>query len=306
MSAISRSASPRRDWLLAMAITTFLAVAHPTHANPCDLRLARDPAPVRLDYDPFAFSRPLGRFDLDLINAGEDRCDVELRLLDLDGQPLRTIDLGGLALSLHLQEGRVAGVATVNPNRSALTVPAGTSVTVAFDLLISGDTVAEAGEHHAAFRAEIGAVGSEPMVLIGPIDVVLASPPRAQLSIAGAAGAFGSTSSVEVIDFGEARAGAVKRAFLQIRANTQSRLTFQSEHAGRLQRLGATGDEPGIEYRVILDGEPLDLRHRVVLSVNPPRTAQGQSLSLDFELSSSMARMSGRYEDLLMIDIDPN
>lgn len=306
MSASSRSACPSRGWLLAAVTMTIVAAAHAARTEPCDLRLARDPVPVRIDYDPFAFSRPPGHLDLDLVNAGDGRCDLELRLMDIDGQPLRALDLGGVTLDIRLREGGTAGATRLDPNRFTLSVPAGAPVTLALALLATADTVAEAGEHYAAFRAEISPVGSDPMVLIGPIDVVLSSPPRAQLSIAGAAGAFGSTSSVEVIDFGEARTGAVKRAFLQIRANTQSRLTFVSEHSGTMRRLGATGDEPGIEYRVILQGEPLDLRQQAVRSVDPPRTLQGQSLSLDFELDSTLARKSGRYEDLLMIDIDPN
>ena len=306
MSAISRSASHKCGPLLAAAITTILAAASSAEADPCDLRLVRDPVPVRIDYDPFAFSRPPGHLDLDVVNAGDGRCDLELRLLDLDGQPLGSLDLDQVALEVRLREGGSAGTTRLDPNRFTLSVAAGAPTTVAFDLMVLSDAVAEAGEHHAAFLAEIGPAGGVPVVLIGPIDVVLASPPRAQLNIAGAAGAFGSTSSVEVIDFGEARPGAVKRAFLQIRANTQSRLTFRSEHGGSLRRLGATEGEAGIDYRVTLDGEPLDLRQQAVRRVDPPRTVQGQSLTLDLELGSSVARMSGRYEDLLMIDIDPN
>jgi hypothetical protein len=306
MSAKSRSASASPRWLLAAAITTVLAAASPAEADPCDLRLARDPVPVRIDYDPFAFSRPPGRLDLDLVNDGDGRCDLELRLLDLDGQPLHSLRLDQVALEVRLREGGVAGATRLDPNRFSLSVPAGAPTTVAFDLMVLSDAVAEAGEHHAAFRAEIGPAGGVPVVLIGPIDVVLASPPRAQLNIAGAAGAFGSTSSVEVIDFGEARPGAVKRAFLQIRANTSSRLTFRSEHGGSLRRLGAAEDEAGIDYRVTLDGELLDLRQQAVRRVDPPRTVQGQSLPLDFELGATSSRRSGYYEDLLMVDIDPN
>jgi len=37
-----------------------LAAASSAEADPCDVRLTRDPVPVRIDYDPFAFSRPPG------------------------------------------------------------------------------------------------------------------------------------------------------------------------------------------------------------------------------------------------------
>ncbi len=306
MSATSRSACRRQAGLLAAVIAAVLATAEAARADPCDLRLARDPAPVRIDYDPFAFTRPPGQLDLDLINVGDGRCDLELRLLAVDGQPLRTLDLAGVALEVRLREGGAGGATRLDPNRFTLSVPPGAAATVAFDLAVMADGVAEAGEHHSAFRAEIVSSGGAPVVRIGPIDVVLASPPRAELTIAGAAGAFGSSSSVEVIDFGEARPGAVRRAFLQIRANTQSRLTFRSENAGSMRRVGATEDEAGIDYRVVLDGEPLDLRHQIVRRVDPPRTVQGQSFALNFELGSVTAQRSGHYEDLLMIDIDPN
>lgn len=302
----SKSVFLKLHFAVALGLLSAVAVTVPAHAQACDLRLAGEPAPVRLDYDPFAISHPPGRLDFELLNAGDASCQVDLRLLNADGQALRTLYLEGTRLDFRPRDGGPTDTTSVESDRFPLSVPAGGSALVQFDVVVTGDVVPDAGEHHAALRIEIGPLGGEPLVRLGPIEVVLASPPRAQLNIAGAAGAFGSTSSVEVIDFGEARGGAVKRAFLQVRANTEARLTFSSENGGSLRRLDADDDEPGIDYLVTLDGGPIDLRREAKRDIDPPRTMAGQSLHLDFELGPTSARRSGRYEDLLMVSIDPN
>lgn len=308
MSVASRSCSLEllgglRSGVLAAAFA--LLTFHALPAEACSLRLAQAPETVRIDYDPFVIARPPGQFDLTLVNDGAEACDVELRLLELAGTPLRDIDLGGVGVAFRPREGSALVVGGTEPNVYRLTIGPGVTALVQLDAVVVSDAVAEAGEHRISLLADIGAPDAEPLIRALPLDLVLASPPRAQLNIAGAAGAFGSSDSVEVIDFGEAATGLTKRAFLQIRANTESRLTFQSDNAGFLKRLDSGPEGSAIAYQVLLDGDVLDLTHAVTRDVDPPRELSGQSMPLDFTLGSVGSQMSGAYRDLLTISISP-
>lgn len=308
MSVAFRSSNPEgRFTLVSLAVLAILILAsQASPAKACDPRLERGPDVVRIEYDPFVFARPPGRLDLKLANDGEAACDVELRLRALSGERLRDIELGGVHLEFRAREGEAVVLGASEPGVFRLTIAPGLSADVILDAVVVTDAVAEAGEHRLSLLADIGPAGGDPLIRALPLEVVLASPPRAQLNIAGAAGAFGSGDSVAVVDFGDARTGLVKRAFLQIRANTESRLTFQSENAGVLKRPGTMSEESTIAYEVSLNGETLDLRHMVARDVDPPRDVAGQSLPLDFTLGPVGSQMSGEYRDLLTISINPN
>lgn len=299
------SPDPRRAGI-TLALALLAALGFGLEAEACELRLARAPATVRIDYDPFAIARPPGRLDLELVNDGGEPCELELRLLDVNGQPLRSLDLGGAGVGFRAREGSALAAGDPQPNRFRLVLAPGAATTAQLDAFVGTEAVVEAGEHRAIIRAEIGPESGPPLIRIDPLEVVLASPPRAQMNIAGVAGAFGSSDSVGVIDFGDGRTGSVKRAFLQVRANTQSRLTFQSEHAGTLRRPGSLSEESVIDYSVTLDGRPVDLRHASTHDVDPPRDLAGVSLPLEFQLGVVGHQMAGRYEDLLTISISPN
>lgn len=309
MSVASQSSDREaRPWL-AHAVLGLLALlllsTFASEATACDLRLSRAPQAVRIEYDPFVIARPPGRLDMEVANDGDTACEVELRLRDLTGERLRTLALGGVGLEFRAREGGAVVIDGAEPGVFRLFVTPGAVSDVELDVRVVADAVAEAGDHQASLLFDIGPAGGEPLIRAAPVDVILSSPPRAQMNIAGAAGAFGSGDSVEVVDFGDARTGTVKRVFLQVRANTEARLTFQSGNAGVLRPAGSRSEESVIAYEVALDGETLNLRHPAVRDVDPPRDVRGQSMPLDFTLGSVGSQWAGEYEDLLTISISP-
>lgn len=58
-------------------------------------------------------------------------------------------------------------------------------------------------------------------------------------------------------------------------------------------------------YSLELDGAPVDLTELWTRRINPPRTLEGISLPMDFTLGEITGQMSGRYEDLITIDVTP-
>lgn len=310
MSAESKSSVPRREsrdlWLIATLAAAMLLGPWVGEAKACMPRLVRSPDTVQIDYDPFVVARPPGELDLKLANDGSEACSLELSVKSRDGEKLRGLTLGGVGVELRPREGSAIRSSGNEPSVFQLDIPPGRTVAAQIDILVVLDAVGEAGRHSASLLIDVGVARADPTIRDLPVEIALVSPPRAQLNIAGAAGAFGSGSSVEVIDFGDAGTGAVKRAFLQIRANTDARLSFQSENGGRLRR---KGDPPGgssIAYSLALEGETLDLSHLLFRDVDPPRDINGQSLAMDFRLGQVGSQMAGRYEDLITINISPN
>ena len=174
--------------------------------------------------------------------------------------------------------------------------------------LLYVEAVPEAGEHAADLQLIVRDTDRNELLPSVPVRVVLVSTPRAQLNLAGAAGAFGSDSSVEVVDFGDAVTGATRRIFVQVRANTPSILTIKSEHRGAMRRVtdDKIATESSVPYAVDLAGEAVDLSALWSKDVDPPRTLAGMSLPMSFTLGAVGSQMAGRYEDILTIDVSPN
>lgn len=310
MSDASRPASPERfkcrtlaAALIGLALLTGGGLA--SRAAACELRAIGTPDTIRLEYDPFIHARPTGRLDLELANDGQTDCVVRLHLTTRLGEPLRTFDLGGVPILFRVRDGSPVIARSAEPNVFDLTVPPGRTIVASVDAVTEGDAVPEAGSYTGDLALEVRPEDQDLLIPPVPVSLLLQSPPRAQVGIAGAAGAFGSSQSVEVLDLGDARTGLSKRAFLQIRANTDARLSIQSENGGVLKRPDDRSEESTISYVLTLDGAEVDLRHLVLLDVDPPRTVNGQSIPFDITLGAVGSQMAGRYQDVLMVDIDP-
>lgn len=274
-------------------------------AAACELTLDEAPDAVRIEYNPFAIGPSSGPLDLAFRNAGDASCQLRLVFIDDVGNPLPGLTLGGVGVEFRPREASGLFRRDVEPGVFTLQVAPDSVVRAELDAAVVRDAVVEAGEHAADLRLAVQDVGGQALLPLIPLRVLLLATPRAQLNIAGAAGAYGSGSSVEVIDFGVAETGAARRAFLQIRANAGSTLTIQSEHRGVMRHveLGETGST--VPYALELDGAPVDLAKVWTREVDPPRTLEGISLPLDFTLGAVEGRMSGNYEDLITINISP-
>src|SRR5690606_41885977 len=133
----------------------------------------------------------------------------------------------------------------------------------------------------------------------------LISPPRAQMNIAGAAGAFGQGAAVSRVDFGEMTANEARRVFLQVRANTISRLTIDSANRGLLKRDNSSPAADSIGYFATLNGVEIDLRQHYDAMLDLPRTLGGSSLPFDLRLGEVGAHVAGTYSDLVTIEFSP-
>ncbi|HUH22578.1 MAG TPA: hypothetical protein VLZ51_00780 [Brevundimonas sp.] len=296
--------APLECWGLAgLLLAASLALATPAAA--CDV-VVETPAAVRIEYNPFAVGASSGPVDVVFHNRSDTACALQLRLVDDVGDPLPEVTLGGAVVGFRPRE--ASGLLRSDIERGAfvLNLAPDSTTRAEMDAVVLHDAVVEAGQHQADLRLLIQSADGEPAPPPVPLRVILQSAPRAQVNIAGASGAFGSGSSVEVIDFGLAATGVTRRAFLQVRANTRSTVSIRSEHHGVMRHLEMEETGSVVAYQLELDGDPVDLTQVWTRSVDPPRTLAGIDFPLDFTLGTISGQMSGRYEDLVTIDITPN
>lgn len=292
--------------LVALAVAVTLMLLNVSPAGACQPRMLATPADVRISYNPFAVATPAPQVRMELQNQGDVDCELRLVFRDRAGAPLPAIDAAGVKLAFRADTASGLTERNLDPGAFGLRVPAGASARPAFDLVIVRDAVADAGEHPVEVMMDVTDPDGTPYLTMIPVRLSLYAEPRAQVNIAGAAGPYGSGSSVDVIDFGDAVAGGARQAFLQVRANTRSFITFQSENRGVMRHVELGEKGTTTPYRLQVDGQEIDLTQAVaVREVDPPRSFEGQSLLMLFTLGAIDGRMSGRYSDLITIDINP-
>lgn len=294
-----------RSWGIGVsAVSALIIVASSSEAAACDLSV-ETPEAVRIEYNPFAVGPSSGPLNLVFRNQGGTACDLRLVLIDDVGAPVPQISAGGVVLEFRPREASGLFRRDVEPGAFLLRVAESGEARAELDVAVLLGAVVEAGEHHADLRLSVENAEGEPLLPPIPLRVVLSSTPRAQVNIAGSAGAYGSGSSVEVIDFGQAATGLTRMAFVQVRANAESTLTVRSEHRGVMRHLEMGEGGTVVPYSVELDGDQVDLSEVWSRRVDPPRTLEGISLPMNFTLGEVRGQMSGRYEDLITIDITP-
>ncbi len=289
----------------AAIISAAFAWTAATAVLACDLTL-ETPEAVRIDYNPFAIGPSSGAVDFRFRNRSDTPCDLRLRLIDDFDAPLAGVVLGGVGVEFRPREASGLLQRDAEPGTFLLRVPGDDEAQAELDAAVVQNAVVEAGEHAADLHLLVEDAEGRMLLPRTPLRLILTSTPRAQVNIAGSAGAFGSGLTVEVIDFGLAATGVTRRAYVQVRANTQSTLTIRSENRGvmRHEELGETGTV--VPYSLELDGTPVDLTELWARRINPPRTLEGVSLPMDFTLGEVTGQMSGRYEDLITIDVTPH
>lgn len=290
-------------WRSALVAVALLAGA--TTAKACDLALIEGTQTARIEYNPFAVAPTPGALDLGLENKGEAECDLRLSFTDETGIEVTSLVLGGVEVRFRPRESSGVQLADVQKGVFQYLLAAGSRGVAQLDAVVVRGAVADAGEYGVDLRLLVKNVDGTELISPIPARVVLQSTPRAQLNLAGAAGAFGEGLSVEVVDFGEAATGATRRIFVQIRANAPSILSIKSEHGGVMHRVEKAENATVVPYAVDLDGEAVDLTALWTKEIDPPRTLDGISLPMNFILGSINGQMGGRYEDLLTLDVSP-
>lgn len=298
----ARSKSYVRSALLAVA----LAWPAPVVAQACDAAIVPISPTLRLDYDPFAFARTVGRMTFEVESRAPDSCEVDLVLLDSTRVAISEKDVGltGVLVAFSAGAGDAALTPTAVPGTWRVRIEPGRRTKLSLDGIVSHDAVATAGEHVADLTLElrdVGAVAAHGAAM--PVRIVLAAIPRAQMNIVGVAATFGQGPSIAQVDFGVFESNASRRVFLQVRANSRARLTIDSANLGRLLLDETSAEETGIPYSVRFGDEPVDLTHHWEKIVEPPRSIAGSSLPLDLVLGTIGAHVAGRYSDTLTIEL---
>ena len=291
-----------------LAATVVMSAGVECRAQTCDVVLTQGPGTVTIDYNPFSVGAASGALDVKLENRADNACDLRLSFADDAGVETAGVPLGGVGVQFRPRESSGVTASSLEPGVFHFTLAGHSTGQAQFDVAVVVDAVPEAGEHGADLQLLMRDVDRTELLPSVPVRVVLVSTPRAQLNLAGAAGAFGSDSSVEVVDFGDAVTGATRRIFVQVRANTPSTLTIRSEHRGVMRRVAddKITTESSVPYSVDLDGADVDLTALWSRDVDPPRTLAGISLPMAFTLGVVGNQMAGRYQDVLTIDVSPN
>lgn len=170
---------------LAALLPCAAAIAAPARA--CDAVVVERPSTLRLDYDPFAVGRALGRMSFTVQNRDAQACTVEIALLGADRIAVDEADIGGSAVRVRFNGGM--GDAQLNPTATPgiwrAQLDPGKTYRLAIEAVVIRDAIAEAGEYADTLTMEVrdeGAVSTDHVP--SPIRIVLISPPRAQMNIA--------------------------------------------------------------------------------------------------------------------------
>ncbi|MDB5702771.1 MAG: hypothetical protein JWL66_2970 [Sphingomonadales bacterium] len=297
--------APCTSSLRRLAIHAAFAMALWAHpALSCQATIVTAPATVQIQYDAFDFTNRQAIASFELSSTSSETCVVDLALVkadhiaaddftigDTDVHVKATADTAGGGV---IQKG--AGLWSVQVSSAART-----RVTLRFDVAMGG--VVQAGVHPEQLSLELRAADTVSSMNEVPLTIMLASPPRAQMNIAGATGTFGSSGTVSEVDFGVMETGKVRHVFLQIRANTRAMLSIDSQNRGQLKLLDPEQGGDGIPYETELAGETVDLSQHWQREMAPPRTMAGTALPFDLTLGLVGPRRAGRYGDILTIMI---
>jgi len=277
-------------------------------ASACDARIVEQPSVLRMDYDPFASAPASGRMIFGIESRSTEPCPMDIALMGADRLPLEETEVGesGVRVRFNAGAGDTPMVATATPGIWRVQLEPGKRYRFTLDVVVIRDAIAEAGEHSATLAMELresGAIASDRGA--NPVTLKLVSPPRAQMNIAGASGAFGLGAGVSRVDFGEMTTGEQRRLFLQVRANTISRLTIDSANRGLLKLGQDEKVEDSIGYAASLNGVDIDLSRHFETTLDLPRTLAGSSLPFDLRVGDVGAHVAGTYSDLITIEFSP-
>lgn len=313
MSASCKSSpnSPARDdgrrrrlvrLAVAGAVAGLISAAPAAQAADCNLQITQPPPAVRIDYDPFVPATAPARMVFRIRNPAGEACEADLAIVDTPGVAIVRQSVGMTGLGLEIRPD--AGVTrATEPSVFHVAAPAGETLEATFDVAVIEDAVVQAGHYLQPLTLELRQPGSMVAYDRVPVVIDVTALPRAQMNLSGSRGAFGSGTSVSVVDFGDAETGKARQIYVQTRTNSAARLTFTSANRGRLALQAADAGAAVLDYSVDFEGSRLDLSQVATRDVDPPRTYAGQSYDLVLTLGDVRGARAGLYSDELTIEI---
>jgi len=285
--------------LLASTFTT------PAWAKPddgCRLRIdATQGQWIINGYDAFSDSSPIGSFDLTFVNSGDGACRF-LPIFQTDGSAFGLTTGNGPFLPYSLFDlyggydaSPIGGRTLRTANHRRVEIAPHTQQIVRYTLNVGG-TIPGDGlfKQRLAIIAEDdnGSTLAQRSVNVG-IHVL----PSATL---GLAGAFQRHNGQADIDLGDLQTGiAAVPLALSVQSTRGYTLAFKSLNAGNLRLSGA---EWRIPYRIIVDGQLLDLGSESLYSKRAS-SMRRDSLPIAFQIGDISNKRAGTYSDLVTVTV---
>ncbi len=135
------------------------------------------------------------------------------------------------------------------------------------------------------------------------VEIEVLVKPKLQANIAGTSTQRNNKSKFALVDFGELETAESQTVLLQVQGNTDANITLTSKNNGRLQH--KENRQSYIDYSVLFDGTksklqiPLNVKRAVATNL------RGSSYPLKITIGNVDSAYSGRYRDIITIDVDP-
>lgn len=297
---------PRSIVRMAALILAALSVSASASDLPareaCMVEVMDRPAMLLVQYDVFDVRPVIESVPLRLRNLSSRNCVVQLEKTGGREARFRLAESGiETELFVIVPAAGVSGRLGVAP--LAIRLPAGADERIELGVRLEPGAFPPPGRYgeELVFRLRDRATGrllDDELWTRLEVDVV----PRAQVNVAGSRGRYGSTPSLDIIDFGELATGLEREVFVQIRANNAYDLTVESENQWRLRHTGRPG-LPAIPYTVTLDGRTTGAAGPLRMQRPRPRSAAGEVLPMRVRIGEVEGRLAGRYRDVVHVSV---
>jgi hypothetical protein len=271
------------------------------------------PAEVTASYDPFAGYAEGATLRLNLVNTGSNPCEIEITIVDAARAP-QPFNLGSLSLgslSLAVDAAATNGVIrNIDQSHWRVTLSTNSSIEALFLFKIIGQPFVNSGRLSLPLRITVkdlslasvadSTIGTKDYETNFFIDVLS----RAQLTISGTEGAYGTTGTASLVDFGTLETGEERRLYVGFRSTSAAILKISSQNLGRMMRTGVEASQ-FVDYKIRLYGQGIDLKSPFSQTVAQSTSFDGTSLPLDIIVGDVAGKAAGAYTDLITVEIAP-
>ncbi|MGD2134315.1 MAG: hypothetical protein PVI23_16110 [Maricaulaceae bacterium] len=290
-----------RGAFFAAGILAAAATAAPAIA--CDASFRGGPSSVSVDYRPFSHRGTITHVTAELRVDDHHGCVYVISALSGGGSDRELISASGDVLTYRLFSGGdlvanadgVGGGALVHGHRE--------NVTSRLRAVLAPGEAPPPGLYTdtiqlSVFNARTGARLDGPRTVSLNVNVT----PRADATLAGVAGRFGTGRTYDNMDFGAFETGESRSAFLQVRSNAQVKITLESANSGVMRHVDQPSLPP-VPYIMELDGDVVTFGAPLVRTPAPGRG--GQSYEVRATIGDVSQLFAGRYRDTVTISVTP-
>ena len=289
--------------LIGLIICLALSFMTAQSSFACQLESTGAPTAPRIDYDVYAFDRAIASTTLELRNAGDTECVLDIVIEDLANfPPPFTFPTAGVAIDVIAPGLQRPQSAQNRQGIFELTLPPSSSEEVKLDFFTDQNLSVPSGLYNKDIEISVRHSGGVEPLLDHIINLSLSSTSQAQINIAGADGTFNKNTYMDAIDFGEAEIGQSRRVFIQSRSNAMATMTIRSDNGGVMKH--ADRGDATIGYKAVFDNQEIDLQSPYVIPNLSSTNLDGSSQALDLTIESLNTPYAGQYSDRIVIEIE--